>query len=65
MTTKLPFTQLSIRRRIEAARKAGLYVIGIASDGTVLTSTVEKAPESVSIVPSDRQTADAARWRTA
>jgi hypothetical protein len=38
MTKALPFTQASICRRIEAARKAGLYVIGIAPDGTVLTA---------------------------
>ena len=37
MTRALPFTQASIRRAILAAQKAGLCVIGIKSDGTVLT----------------------------
>ena len=37
MTRALPFTQASIRRAILAAQKAGLCVIGIKPDGTVLT----------------------------
>lgn len=37
MTKPLPFTQASLKRAIEAARKAGLCVTGIAADGTVLT----------------------------
>lgn len=36
MTARLPFTQASVCRRIAAARKAGLRVTGIATDGTVL-----------------------------
>ncbi|MBI1202584.1 MAG: hypothetical protein GC182_08740 [Rhodopseudomonas sp.] len=37
MTRALPFTKASIRRAVEGARQAGLTVIGIAADGTVLT----------------------------
>jgi hypothetical protein len=37
MTNALPFTQASIKRRIDAVRKAGLFVIGVTTDGTVLT----------------------------
>lgn len=36
MTRVISFTQASLRRAIEAARKAGLRVIGIRPDGTRL-----------------------------
>lgn len=54
MTRALPYTQASVRRRIEAARKSGLRVTGIATDGTVLT--VENTPEAVSMIPGSAQT---------
>jgi hypothetical protein len=38
MTAPLPFTKANVKRRIEAAREAGLFVVGIDSAGTVLTS---------------------------
>jgi hypothetical protein len=49
MTRALPYTQASVRRRIEAAKKAGLSVTGIAPDGTVLT--VEKTTTGPSLSP--------------
>jgi hypothetical protein len=36
MTRAIPFTQASLKRAIEAARKAGLRIKGIAPDGTLL-----------------------------
>jgi len=36
MTRTVPFTQASLRRAIEAARKAGLRVTGIRPDGTIV-----------------------------
>jgi hypothetical protein len=36
MTRSLPFTQASLRRAIEAVRKAGLSVTGIRPDGTLI-----------------------------
>jgi hypothetical protein len=36
MTRAIRFTQASLRRAIEAARKAGLRVKGITADGTLL-----------------------------
>jgi hypothetical protein len=36
MTRVLPFTQASLRRAIEAARKAGLRVTSIRPDGTII-----------------------------
>lgn len=53
MTRALAYTQASVRRRIEAAKKAGLRVTGIAADGTVLT--VENIPSAVSMDSSDPQ----------
>jgi hypothetical protein len=42
MTRALPFTRANIRRRIEAAKEAGLNVTGIAPDGTVLIGDLPK-----------------------
>jgi hypothetical protein len=36
MTRAVSFTQASLRRAIEAARKAGLRVTGIRPDGTLI-----------------------------
>jgi hypothetical protein len=43
MTTRLPFTELAIRRAISAARKEGLKVSGftVAPDGTITVHDVE------------------------
>jgi hypothetical protein len=40
MTRIVPFTQVSVRRAIAAAQKAGLQVTGIRSDGTVLVTKI-------------------------
>lgn len=53
MTRALAYTQASVRRRIEAAKKAGLRVTGIAADGTVLT--VENTSTGVPMPTSDSQ----------
>jgi hypothetical protein len=58
MTKALPFTQASICRRIEAARRAGLYVIGITADGTVLTA--EKPVDAESFVSEKLQSS---KWQ--
>ena len=42
MTKPLSFTKANIRRRIDAVIDAGLRVIGIAPDGTVLVGDVPK-----------------------
>jgi hypothetical protein len=61
MTRALPFTQASLRRAIEAARKAGLQVTGIRADGTLLVGAavdggderlVSLAPEGQPMAPS-------------
>lgn len=62
MTTKLPFTYGGLRRAIKAARKSGLYVIGIRPDGTLLVSD-RPAPEVyVALQPDPGQAEDHSRW---
>jgi hypothetical protein len=65
MTEKLPFTQQSIRRAIEAARKAGLHVLAIRADGTVIVG--EHPVDGSKLVPTAPQTGDEAErayWET-
>jgi hypothetical protein len=64
MTDKLPFTQQSVRRAIEAARKAGLHVLAIRADGTIIVG--EHPIDGSKLVPaaplSAEEAADA-KWR--
>lgn len=54
MTKPLPFTQAKVVRAIAAAKKAGLRVIGIKADGTVLVQEGDSP-----IVPEAEQKQDA------
>jgi hypothetical protein len=45
MTRAIRFTQASLRRAIEAARKAGLRVTGIRPDGTLIVDDNPQALE--------------------
>ncbi len=47
MTRALPFTEASLRRAISAARKAGLRVMGIRPDGTLLVSDGDGGSDGV------------------
>jgi hypothetical protein len=40
MTARPPFTQAQVRRAIAAARKEGLRVVAIRTDGTVLVQAI-------------------------
>jgi hypothetical protein len=62
MTRVLPFTQASLRRAIEAARKAGLQVTGIRPDGTLLVQDVENAPRTVPSGGIEEQSAPSSKW---
>ena len=44
MTTRLPFTQASLRRAIAAARKEGLRIAEIRPDGTLITISAGENP---------------------
>ena len=57
MSRALPFTKANIRRRIEAAREAGLLVRGITADGTLIVGDKPGAP-----LMDTREKALAASW---
>lgn len=61
MTDKLPFTQQSLRRAIEAARKAGLHVLAIRPDGTVIVG--EHPVDSSKLAPLNAAEAEDAIWK--
>ena len=44
MNRQNPYTQRAIERAIKAALGAGLRVVGVRPDGTVLTEASENAP---------------------
>jgi hypothetical protein len=46
VTKALPYTKADIKRRIAAALETGLYVTGIAPDGTVLLGAEPKDTRS-------------------
>jgi hypothetical protein len=54
MTRAIPFTQAKVTRAIAAAQKAGLRVIGIKPDGTVL---VQEGDAPIAPVDTSRQDA--------
>jgi hypothetical protein len=49
MTRAIPITKADLKRRIDAAHAAGLFVTGILPDGTVLTA--QRQPELIAIQP--------------
>jgi hypothetical protein len=62
MTHALPFTKARLRRAIEAAREAGLRVIGIRSDGTLLVNDGDKISDDVAGPSPERNTEQLSRW---
>jgi hypothetical protein len=40
-----PYTQRAIERAIKAAQACGLKVVGVRTDGTVLTEAAENQPQ--------------------
>jgi hypothetical protein len=62
MTRALPFTQASLRRAIDAARKAGLHVTGIRPDGTLIVHDGDNpAADIVSLAPNGQPIAPS-KW---
>jgi hypothetical protein len=57
MTRVISFTKANIKRRIKAAREAGLLVTGIAVDGTLIVGDRPGEP-----VMDAREKAPAASW---
>ena len=60
MTKPLPFTQASIRRAVKAARKEGLHVLGIRSDGTVIVG--DNPNIGIPVAPSSTENAPPSKW---
>jgi hypothetical protein len=49
MSRALPFTQASLARRIKGVQKAGLHVVGVKPDATLIVA--EKPVDVASLVP--------------
>jgi hypothetical protein len=62
MTRPLPFTQAGLCRAIEAARKAGLRVTGIRSDGTVIVTEVDNPGDGIVHLAPDGHAAAPSKW---
>ena len=53
MTRALPFTEASIARRAKGVQKAGLHVVAIKPDGTLIVA--DKPVDVASLVPPKAQ----------
>ena len=62
MTRALPFTEASLRRAIAAARKSGLRVTGIRSDGTLTVIDGDNLQDEVVGLAADWQPTSASKW---
>ena len=60
MTRALPFTEASLARRIKGVLRAGLFVIGIAPDGTLIISP--KPVDPASLIPVDAHNDAPSKW---
>lgn len=57
MTKALPFTVASVARAIKGVEHAGLYVVGISPNGTLLVA--KKPLDTTSLVPEIEETTTA------
>jgi hypothetical protein len=60
MTKALPFTEASLARAIKAVERAGRFVIGVRTDGTLIVG--DKPIDSASMIPAQAQDAPASKW---
>jgi hypothetical protein len=49
MSRALPYTEASLARRIKGVKRAGLHVVGVKADGTLIVA--EKPVDVASLVP--------------
>jgi hypothetical protein len=62
MTKALPFTQASLRRAIRAAQSAGLRVVGIRPDRTVLTQPSSEITAPLELADDLEQDGERSKW---
>lgn len=60
MPKALPFTEMSLARAIKGVERAGRFVIGVRTDGTLIVG--DKPIESASILPPAGQDEPASKW---
>jgi hypothetical protein len=53
MTSRIPFTAAAVARAIKGAVQAGLFVVGVRPDGTVIVA--DKPFDTASLVPEIEQ----------
>jgi hypothetical protein len=53
MSRAFPFTEASLARRIRGVQRAGLHVVGVKPDGTLIVS--DKPVDTASLVPGNAQ----------
>jgi hypothetical protein len=58
MTRALPFTEASVARAIKGVGRAGLFVVGVRPDGTLIVA--DKPIDVTSLVPAEAQTSPTA-----
>jgi hypothetical protein len=62
MTKRIPFTRASLRRAILAAQSAGLRVVGIRPDGTVITRPAPEITGSLEFSTELEQDGEHSKW---
>jgi hypothetical protein len=60
MTRALSFTEASLARAIKGIERAGRFVIGVKTDGTLIVG--DKPIDSASMIPQDGQNEPASKW---
>jgi hypothetical protein len=60
MTKALPFTEASLARAIKAVERAGRFVIGVRTDGTLIVG--DKPIDLASMIPSNGQDEPSSKW---
>jgi hypothetical protein len=60
MTKPLPFTEASLARAIRGVERAGRFVVGVKSDGTLLVSL--KPLDTLPLMPQIEQGIPASEW---
>lgn len=60
MTKAMPFTEASLARAIKGVERAGRFVIGVRTDGTLIVG--DKPLETASFVPTAGQDEPASKW---